>query len=159
MALDQINRHILNAMENGLDICHNPYAKIAKTVNIDEKILLQRLQQMLDDGILKRMGIVVRHHELGYNANAMIVWDIDDDMVKDIATLIAAEDFITLCYQRPRQLPDWPYNLFCMIHGSKREEVILQKDDMINRLGLGNINHQILFSTRRLKQTGAKYGR
>ncbi len=159
MALDDINHQILTVMENGLDICHNPYAKIAKAVNIDEKILLQRLQKMLDDGILKRMGIVVRHHELGYNANAMIVWDIPDDMVENIATSIAVEGFITLCYQRPRQLPDWPYNLFCMIHGSKRDEVILQKDDMIKRLGLDNINHQILFSTRRLKQTGAKYGK
>ncbi len=159
MALDEINRQILNAMENGLDICRNPYAKIAKAVNIDEVILLKRLQQMLDDGILKRMGIVLRHHELGYNANAMIVWNIPDAMVENIAKLIAAEDFITLCYQRPRQLPDWPYNLFCMIHGSKREDVLSQKNDMIKRLGLGNIDHQILFSTRRLKQMGAKYGR
>jgi len=157
MALNDTDKRILYALEDGLPICPDPFTKISKLVGISEAKLLARLQKLLDDGTLKRMGLVVRHHALGYTANAMVVWNVADDQVVDIATRIAAEPFVTLCYQRPRRLPDWPYNLFSMIHGRQRADVIAQKVDMVERLGLDDIAHDILFSKRQFKQTGAKY--
>lgn len=158
MALNEIDQRILQAIEGGLPVSRTPYAEIAANAGLSEADLLLRLQGLMNDGILKRMGLIVRHHELGYRANAMVVWNIADDKVEEISTKIAAEPFVTLCYQRPRRLPDWPYNLFCMIHGRQQMDVMNQKDDMVKRLHLDHITHEVLFSKRRFKQTGAKYG-
>jgi DNA-binding Lrp family transcriptional regulator len=82
--------------------------------------VLGRIGRWLEEGAIKRFGVVVRHHELGFRANAMLVHDIPDERVSDIGRALAEEPAVTLCYRRPRRLPDWPYNLFCMIHGRER---------------------------------------
>jgi hypothetical protein len=64
---------------------------------------------------------------------------------------------VTLCYQRPRHLPDWPYNLFCMVHGQDRNEVRACIQRLVDSMALGNIRHDVLFSGRRFKQRGARY--
>ena len=66
-------------------------------------------------------------------------------------------DCVTLSYRRPRRLPDWPYNLFTMVHGSSREEVTEKVAEIVKQCGLENTEHNILFSTRRFKQRGASY--
>ncbi len=103
------------------------------------------------------MGIVVRHHELGYTANAMVVWDVPDGQVEAIGEQLGAQPCVTLCYQRPRRLPDWPYNLFCMIHGRDRDRVLGTIEQMLGTLALQEISHKVLFSGRRFKQRGARY--
>jgi DNA-binding Lrp family transcriptional regulator len=109
---------------------------------------------MIDEGMIKRFGIVVRHHELGYRSNAMVVFDLDDDAVDGIGARLAAEPGVTLCYRRRRSLPEWNYNLYCMVHGRSREEA----QPVIDRLaGLAGQPATVLFSTRRFKQCGARY--
>jgi DNA-binding Lrp family transcriptional regulator len=103
------------------------------------------------------MGVVVRHRSLGYHANAMVVWNIPDDAIERVGKLLAAQECVTLCYQRPRRLPDWPYNLFCMIHGREREAVLRRLEQIIAADGLGDIPHEVLFSMRSFKQRGARY--
>ena len=112
---------------------------------------------MLRAGAIKRFGVVVRHHELGYRANAMCVWDIPDDKVDSIGQNIARKPPVTLCYRRPRRLPDWPYNLFCMIHGKERSVVITQIEKIVEELKLHHLPRSVLFSGRRFKQRGAYY--
>ena len=85
--------------------------------------MIAALRRLIDDGMIKRFGIVVRHRELGYRANAMVVWDVPDERVGEAGRTLAALPFVTLCYRRPRRPPDWPYNLFCMIHGRDRATV------------------------------------
>jgi hypothetical protein len=103
------------------------------------------------------MGVVVKHRSLGYHANAMVVWNIPDDAIDRVGNLLAAQECVTLCYQRPRRLPDWPYNLFCMIHGREREAVLRRLAQIIDANGLGEIPHEVLFSLRSFKQRGARY--
>ena len=112
---------------------------------------------MQAQGIIKRMGVVVRHHELGYRANAMMVLDVPDDQVEAVGWRLSAVDCVTLCYQRPRRLPQWPYNLFCMIHGKDRADVLACIDDVVNELQLAGLQRAVLFSKRRFKQRGAVY--
>jgi DNA-binding Lrp family transcriptional regulator len=112
---------------------------------------------MIDAGIIKRLGVVVRHHELGYRANAMVVWDVPDARVEQIGRRLGDIDCVTLCYQRPRRLPDWPYNLFSMVHGQDRDDVLACIGRLVEALGLGDIPHAVLFSGRRFKQRGACY--
>ena len=84
--------------------------------------------------------------------------EFPDDAVAEIGKALAALPYVTLCYRRPRRLPDWPYNLFCMIHGRDRDAVADQVRFIVEQCGLHDIEHDILFSKRCFKQRGASYG-
>ena len=116
MVLTESDRLLIAAIQDGLPLVAHPYAAIGQQAGLGEAQVIERLQAMQDAGLIKRMVVVVRHRELGYRANAMVVWNVPDTDIVRVGELLAAEDCVTLCYQRPRRLPDWPYNLFCMIH-------------------------------------------
>ncbi|MCG8427299.1 MAG: AsnC family transcriptional regulator [Chromatiales bacterium] len=157
MVLNEIDCRLIAEIQGGLPISNHPYAEVGERIGLSEEEVIERIEQMQESGIIKRMGIIVRHHELGYNANAMVVWDVPDEQIDEIGDKLGSQDCITLCYQRPRRLPDWPYNLFCMIHGKEKERVLEYIDNLVERLDLGHIPHKALFSGRRFKQRGAKY--
>lgn len=145
------------ALEQGLDLIPRPYASLAAHCGLSETECLGRIERLQSLSVIRRFGVVVRHRELGYTANAMVVWEAPDAQVAEIGRLLAAQAAVTLCYQRPRRLPDWPYNLFSMVHGQDRETVLAELDDIRQRLGLGHIPCKPLFSKRRFKQCGARY--
>jgi DNA-binding Lrp family transcriptional regulator len=151
------DRALVKLVQNGLPIVSRPYADIADRLSITEEEVIQRLQKLINNGAIKRYGVVVRHRELGYKANGMVVWDVPDDRVSELGTCIGRFSCVTLSYRRPRRLPDWPYNLFTMVHGRNREEVEEKVAEIVSSCGLQDINHTILFSTRRFKQRGASY--
>lgn len=155
--LDAVDDALIASIENGLPICSHPYAEIARQLNIEEQEVIRRLASLKQRGIIKRLGVIVRHRELGYRANAMVVWDVPDDRVSELGRCLSQYDFITLCYRRPRVLPQWPYNLFCMIHGKSREDVLERIEWLIDTCQLRNLEHHVLFSRRRFKQRGAVY--
>ncbi|MGB5260561.1 MAG: Lrp/AsnC family transcriptional regulator [Gammaproteobacteria bacterium] len=148
---------LIAAIQDGLPLVPRPYQAIAERIGCAEAEVIERLQDMLERGVIKRLGVVVRHHELGYRANAMVVWDIPDDRVETVGLQLGDQDCVTLCYQRPRRLPDWRYNLFCMVHGHDRNEVLACIDRVAAALGIEAIPHEVLFSGRRFKQRGAYY--
>ena len=151
------DRALVRIVQNGLPIVSRPYAEIARRLVTTEQEVIQRLQQLIDNGVIKRYGVVVRHRELGYRANGMVVWDVADDQVSKLGSCIGKFPCVTLSYRRPRRLPDWPYNLFTMVHGRNRDEVKQKVSEIIDACGLQGIEHTILFSTRRFKQRGASY--
>jgi DNA-binding Lrp family transcriptional regulator len=112
---------------------------------------------LIDRGVIRRFGLVLSHRDLGYRANAMVVWDIPDDAVGEIGEALAKLPFVTLCYRRPRRPPDWPYNLFCMIHGRDRKTVEALAEEAARAVGAGDCPRAVLFSTRQFKQRGARY--
>ena len=148
---------LIEAIQAGLPLVARPYRAIGARLGMTEQAVISRLRGMIDAGIIKRLGVVVRHHELGYRANAMVVWDVPDERVERIGRQLGDIDCVTLCYQRPRRLPDWPYNLFCMVHGQDRDDVLACIGRLVEALGLGDIRHAVLFSGRRFKQRGARY--
>lgn len=149
---------LLNALQEGLPLTANPFAAEAfAKCGWREAEVIARLAEWIDDGLIKRFGVVVRHHELGYNANAMVVWNVPEAMVSETGRRIARSGGVTLCYRRPRRLPDWPYNLFCMIHGKQRCEVEANIVALSKACGLDAFPHAILFSKARFKQRGARY--
>ena len=151
------DRALIKAVEHGLPIVSRPYAEIAKNLGSTEQDVILRLQKLFDKGAIKRYGVVVRHKELGYTANGMVVWNIPDDKVEELGICVGKYDCVTLSYRRPRRLPEWPYNLFTMVHGSNRGEVTQKVAEIVEKCELQNIEHTILFSTRRFKQRGASY--
>ncbi|WP_301101034.1 Lrp/AsnC family transcriptional regulator [Propionivibrio sp.] len=155
--LDEIERRLVMALQEGLPLFIRPFSVLASRVGCDESEVLERIRRWCAEGVIKRFGVVVRHHELGYGANAMLVHAIPDEDVARLGELLAREPGITLCYQRPSVLPNWPYNLFCMIHGQVREEVQAKIAELRQRLTLTDYAHDILFSLTRFKQNGARY--
>jgi DNA-binding Lrp family transcriptional regulator len=151
------DQQLIHAVGNGLPITSRPYAAIAEQLGWSESEVITRLQQLIDYGLIKRFGVVVRHRELGYHANGMVVWDVPDDRVSTLGRRIAEYPCVTLSYRRPRHLPDWPYNLFTMVHGHHRQQVQEKVREIIKDCNLQQIPHEILFSTRRFKQRGASY--
>lgn len=155
--IDEAERRLVSVLQEGLPFFIRPFALIAERIGASESEVLGRIGQWLENGAIKRFGVVVRHHELGYTANAMLVHDILDERVSELGRALAEEPAVTLCYRRPRVLPDWPYNLFCMIHGRERGEVEAIIADLRRRHGLENCAHDVLFSRTRFKQNGARY--
>jgi DNA-binding Lrp family transcriptional regulator len=151
---DAIEKQLIAALQPGLDLVARPFARLGERVGMSESEVLARIGGWLEEGLIKRFGVVVRHYELGYRANAMVVFDVPDGDVDRLGRQLAAEIGVTLCYRRSRSLPHWPYNLYCMVHGRSREEV----QPVIEHLGrLAGLPAQALFSTRRFKQCGARY--
>lgn len=158
LALPQQSEAVLiGAIQYGLPLVPRPFAEIGAGIGLAENEVIAGLSYLLEHGVIKRMGVVVRHHELGYRANAMVVWDIPDDRVSALGQRIGSFDAVTLCYRRPRRLPAWRYNLFTMIHGQHRDEVLSLVDQLMKQCGLKDVAHEILFSCRRFKQCGARY--
>jgi DNA-binding Lrp family transcriptional regulator len=155
--MDEAERRLVSVLQEGLPLFIRPFALIAERIGASEIDVLGRIRRWLEEGAIKRFGVVVRHHELGYRANAMLVHDIPDEKVGEIGRALAVEPSVTLCYRRPRCLPDWPYNLFCMIHGRERGEVEATIAELRQRHGLESCAHETLFSLTRFKQNGARY--
>ena len=145
-------------VEAGLPLETAPFDAWAEALGTDTAAVLARIQAWLDAGTLRRFGLVVRHHEVGFSANAMTVFDIPDDQVDAFGERLATQPGITLCYRRERA-PEWPYNLYCMVHGRSREGTLATLGAAIDGAGLGDWPRQVLFSQRRFKQTGARYFR
>jgi len=150
-------RQLISVLQQGLPLVSHPYADIAKKINSTEDEVINYIKLMQEKGDIKRFGLVVRHRKLGYKSNAMVVWDIAEEKVDTLGQCFGQFDFVTLSYRRPRNLPDWPYNLFCMIHGQDRDDVKRNLELMIKSCEVEGVNHEILFSTRCFKQRGAIY--
>jgi DNA-binding Lrp family transcriptional regulator len=115
------------------------------------------LSRWLAQGVINRLGVIVRHRQLGYRANAMVVWDVPDGEVGAVGRAFAQSPAVTLCYRRERRLPAWRYNLYCMIHGRGVAQVLDHVADVEARSGLPRYPREVLFSRRCFKQRGARY--
>ena len=147
-------RQLAARVAAGLPLEPRPFA----TFGLSEPELIGTLQRWLDAGIVRRIGAVVRHRRLGYEANAMVVWDVPDAQASDAGRGLAADSAVTLCYRRARALPDWPYNLYCMVHGRERADVTQEIERVAARHGLARYPGTVLFSKRCFSQRAARYG-
>lgn len=154
--LDTIDRDIIRATQAGLPLVAAPYAAVAEAVGLTEAEVIARMTAMQDRGIIRRIAVAPNHYALGMTANGMSVWDVADDRISELGARIGALPYVTHCYQRPRALPDWPYNLFAMLHGESREEVEGKRAEVASILGDACQGHDILYSTRILKKTGLR---
>lgn len=149
-------RALAARLELGLPLTPRPYEALGDRCDTREAEVLRVLATWCHDGTLRRFGVIVRHHELGWTQNAMAVFDVAEDRVERCGTALAAHPGITLCYQRDRA-PGWPYRLYCMVHGRSRAEVAQTLGTAARHAGLDAAPFEILFSVRRFKQTGSRY--
>jgi DNA-binding Lrp family transcriptional regulator len=110
--MNPLDERIVRATQAGLPLAAEPYRTIAASLGIEQSEVLSRLEAMLADGRIRRIGAVPNHCALGYTANAMSVWDVADEAVDELGAQVGALACVTHCYRRPRRLPEWRYNLF-----------------------------------------------
>ena len=154
--LDVVDRRIVAATQAGLPLVREPYRAVAEKLGLDQAEVIARLTRLLDEGAIRRIGAIPNHYALGLTANGMSVWDVADHAVPEIGARIGALDEVTHCYERPRHLPLWPYNLFAMVHGHTREDVRTKVERIARLIGPAARTHDVLFSTRILKKTGLR---
>lgn len=159
-AADELERRIILATQGGLPLVPDPWGAVAGQLGVAPEDLLARIHSMLERGVIRRIGAVPNHYAIGYTANGMSVWDIVDDLIDPVGEWLGALPAVTHCYRRPRRLPDWPYNLFAMLHGRCREAVCEQLEDIAGRLEAhfpGACRaRDVLFSSAILKKTGLR---
>lgn len=154
--LDETDRKIIAATQQGLPLTRQPYHDVADAIGIDVTEVISRMNTMTELGIIRRTGVVPNHYKLGYKSNGMSVWNVPEEKIAELGKKVGAIDFVSHCYQRPCFLPEWPYNLFAMVHGKSREEVNEKVNIIAELLSDDDHGHQVLFSTKILKKTGLR---
>ena len=156
MNLDATDRRIIAATAGGLPLVLAPFAEVAAWLGLPEAEVVRRMAALQAAGVIRRVALAPNHYALGLVANGMSVWDVDDAAVDALGEQVGALAFVSHCYRRPRALPDWPYNLFAMLHGHSRAEVEAKRVEVAALLGPACRGHDILYSTRILKKTGLR---
>lgn len=141
--------------EQGLPLVPRPFDTWAEALGWSTGDVLDTLSRWLAQGTLSRFGMVVRHHEVGYTANAMTVFDVPDDEVDACGERLACQPGVTLAYRRARAA-QWGYNLYCMVHGQERSEVLALVQQAAQRAGIAHHRREVLFSLRRFTQRGPR---
>ncbi|MDR5659659.1 Lrp/AsnC family transcriptional regulator [Serpentinicella sp. ANB-PHB4] len=156
MQLTKTDKKIISMLQEDLPLSPTPYKDIALNLGISEDYLLKKINNYLELGIIRRFGATLKHREIGFKSNAMVVWIVPDHLVSKVGKQMAAFKAVSHCYQRPTY-PDWPYNLFTMIHGQTKEECIAISKEISNNIQV--FEYKLLFSTQELKKTSMQYFR
>ncbi|HEU4759651.1 MAG TPA: Lrp/AsnC family transcriptional regulator [Dehalococcoidia bacterium] len=155
MVIGEEERALLLIVQEGIPLAAEPYAEIAAQLGTSEERVLAMVRSLLERGVIKRLCAVPNHYALGVTANGMAVWNVPDSRISDFGQQLGQRSEVTHCYRRPRR-PGWPYNLFAMVHGTSREEVLSKVDEISRQVGLSDCAHDVLFSTRLLKKQGMR---
>ena len=153
--LDELDWKIISRLCGDIGTALHPFQAIAAELDLPEEELLTRLRAYKNQGILRRFGAILYHKTAGFAANGMSVWNVPDNDVKRVGELMAAFNEVSHCYERPR-FPDWPYNLFAMIHGHSEEECRKVASQIAAKAGISD--YDILFSLREFKKSSMEYG-
>lgn len=156
ITMDAMDRHLIEATQAGLPLCTEPYEALGDELGLSASNVRQRLARLLSSGAIRRIGAVPNHYALGYRANGMSVWDVEDSQVAELGRAVGALEFVSHCYRRPRHLPDWPYNLFAMLHGRDQSDVTENEACIAQLLGRSCRGHEVVYSTEILKKTGLR---
>lgn len=154
---DPTDRRLIVATQAGLPLDPMPFARLAEQLGLAEDEVIRRMARMQRAGAIRRIAAVPQHYAIGVRANGMSVWDVDDVMLPTLGPRVGALPFVSHCYRRPRVAPDWPYNLFAMVHGRSREQVHDHVRSIAALLGDASRQMEVLFSSRVLKKTGLRW--
>ncbi len=154
--LSELDADLLLAIQAGFPLTATPYRDVAESIGADVDEVLEAIDRLLSEGCIKRIGCVVNHVVTGFDANCMVVWDVPEDELDERGIAVGSLPYVTLCYHRPRRPElEWEYDLFTMIHGREETAVDAKIDELAGEYL--PYDHERLYSTATLKQTGARY--
>lgn len=145
---------LIQYLQQDIAFVQEPFAKIIKELNISYKELFNHIQEFLDAGVIRRYASILNHRNAGFNANAMVVWNINEENANEIGKLAASYSAVSHCYLRPKY-ENWQYNLFTMIHGKTKEETQSVIDDIASHITYES--YMPLYSSREFKKVRINY--
>ena len=152
--MDEIDKKIIAAVQGDIPVTERPYLEIAETIGIDEPTLLQRLQKLVDGGVIRRFGATLRHQQSGFSANAMVAWQVAEERISSVGNIMAAFKEVSHCYRR-NPTPEWPYNLYTMVHAKDEATCRNVARQMAEKASV--TTYALLFSRKELKKTSMTY--
>jgi DNA-binding Lrp family transcriptional regulator len=147
-------KNYIRELQKDLEIVERPFLKSAQKLGITEEQLLDKVKQYENIGVMRRFAAILRHREVGFTANGMIVWKVPDEKIEEVGAKLGAFPQVSHCYQRP-VYPDWPYSVFSMVHCKS----IADAEDMAKQIQkqVNVDDYKILFSSREFKKTRVEY--
>jgi DNA-binding Lrp family transcriptional regulator len=152
--LSKLHHQIIQRAQYDIEITSEPFKKIVDELEISYEKFFSILKELQEAGIMRRFASILNHRKAGFNANAMVVWDIDEENGEDIGQKAATFSAVSHCYLRPKYA-NWPYNLFTMVHGKTTEETNGIIAEMANEIE--SKSHMPLYSSREFKKVRIEY--
>ena len=152
--LTPLHHALIRKVQYDIDFVSEPFADTIKELNISYERFFEILQELQDAGIMRRFASILNHRKAGFNANAMVVWDVDETKGEAIGERAAAFSAVSHCYLRPKYT-NWPYNLFTMVHGKTTEETNGIIEEMAKEIE--SHSHMPLYSSREFKKVRIEY--
>jgi DNA-binding Lrp family transcriptional regulator len=145
---------VIRALQVDLPLVPEPYKQIADQLGMSEARLLEIMESLRERGCLKRMSIALRHNNVGYTINVMMVWDVPDERLEEVGNLVAQNPQVTHCYTR-NKTPEFDYNFYSMVHAMTEADY----DKLVANLQaiIQPTKFSALRTTAELKKIGMKY--
>ncbi len=151
--MDALDLQLLKAAQDGIKLTERPYLALGEEVGLSEEEVIRRLRSLEREGVVRRFAATIGHRALGIVANAMIVWRVSAGDVERVGEIFASAEEVTHCYERG-SAPDWPYNLYTMVHSRSREDCIRIASELAKASGIAD--YCIIFSEKEYKKTSAR---
>ncbi len=152
--LTDIEKRAIASIQGDIPITEKPYHAMAEKAGIPVDQYLHVLADLAEKGVIRRFGATLRHQKSGFTANAMVAWNVPEDRVEDVGTTMAAFGEVSHCYRR-NPTPEWPYNVYTMIHGTSETSVRDTAEKISAAVSV--TDYAVLFSRRELKKTSMTY--
>lgn len=149
-----LHHEIVRKAQYDIEMVSEPFKQMVDELGIDYDKFFGILKELQDAGYMRRFASILNHRKAGFNANAMVVWDVDEEKGEEIGATAAEFSAVSHCYLRPKY-PNWPYNLFTMVHGKTREETNSIIADMAKEIE--SVSHRPLYSSREFKKVRIEY--
>ena len=148
------DKEFIRELQKDMEIVDSPFQKAAKNLGMTEDQVFEKLHQYEEIGVMRRYAAILRHREAGFTANGMIVWKVPKGRISEVGGKLGAFPQVSHCYERP-VYPDWPYNVFSMIHCKSFEEAGKVAGQIQKQINVDE--YKILFSAREFKKTRVEY--
>jgi len=148
------DKDFIRELQKDMDIIDEPFVKAANNLGITENELFEKMKHYEEIGVMRRFAAILRHRQVGFTANGMIVWKVPEDKIADVGSQLGAFPQVSHCYERPTY-PDWPYNVFSMIHCKTHDEANEMAKTIQDQIHVDD--YRILFSSREFKKTRVEY--
>lgn len=148
------DKEFIRKLQKDLDIVDRPFLNVAKKLGMTEEQIFDKLKHYEQIGVMRRFAAILRHRDVGFIANGMIVWKVPEERITEVGGKLGAFPQVSHCYQRP-VYPDWPYNVFSMIHCKSEDEAKEMAQTIQRQINVDD--YRILFSAREFKKTRVEY--
>ena len=148
------DKDFIRELQKDMEIIDEPFVNAAKNLGITEDELFSKMKHYESMGVLRRFAAILRHRQVGFTANGMIVWKVPEDRITSVGETLGSFPQVSHCYERPTY-DDWPYNVFSMIHCKTHDEAYDVAKTIQDQINVDE--YKILFSSREFKKTRVEY--